>query len=95
MAYLQEQMEILKFDKRLLEINLKNGSLSEEDYKAHLAKLADLESQSEKLVLEDSAASSSEPEVPQSPMGETNPMMEEAAQQPITPPNSDPFGSGF
>ncbi|NQZ19670.1 MAG: hypothetical protein HRT44_10500 [Bdellovibrionales bacterium] len=68
MAYLQEQMEILKLDKRLLEINLKNGSLTEEAYKAHLAQLADLEAQSEKLVLEELSGGQSEPEAPQAPV---------------------------
>ena len=108
MAYLQEQMDILKFDKRLLEINLKNGSLTENEYKTHLSQLNDVESQSEKLVLKDSptAAAPAESveqvgqveqlgqvEQPVSPLNSHS--QEEAVPSSVTPPNRDPFGSGF
>ena len=62
MAYLQEQMEILKFDKRLLEINLKNGSITNEQYKQFLSQLEDVESQSEKINLDDSSAPAAQEE---------------------------------
>ncbi len=62
MAYLQEQMEILKFDKRLLEINLKNGSITNEQYKQFLSQLEDVESQSEKINLDDSSVPAAQEE---------------------------------
>lgn len=95
MAYLQEQMKILKFDKRMLEINLKNGSLTEADYKSYLSQLRDMEANSEKLVLEEGAAA---PEAPTPAPVSNNPFGEsvETNTTPVnTPPNSDPFGSGF
>ena len=104
MAYLQEQMKILKFDKRLLEINLKNGSLSEADYKQHLEQLANSEDNAEQLVFEDSKLEDV-PAQEAAPMGQlqqpaaTNPFEMNGAQPTTTtnttPTNNDPFGSGF
>ena len=98
-AYLQEQMEILRFDKRMLEINLKNGSLTETDYNTHLAKLNDMEAMSEKLVLDDSssAATASEPMPEPAPVVNNNPFEATTAEASVsnTPTNNDPFGSGF
>lgn len=65
MAYLQEQMEILKFDKRLLEANLKSGKITQDQYNQFLNQLTDVESQSEKLNLDDSStATEPAPEAP-------------------------------
>lgn len=87
MAYLQEQMKLLKYDKRLLEINQKNGSLTDSDYNSYLGQLKDLTSQSEKLVLDDSNSESRD-------KMDSYGAKEQAMPQ-TPPPSSDPFGSGF
>ena len=86
MAYLQEQMKLLKFDKRLLEINLKSGALSEADYNSYLNQLKDLTNQSEKLVLDDSNSDDRD---------NLDSYGAKESPAPSTPPSSDPFGSGF
>lgn len=49
---LNKAYENLKFDKRLLELNVRLGLIKQEDIEAHQKSLADLESQSEKLDIE-------------------------------------------
>lgn len=85
MAYLQEQMKILKYDKRLLEINLKSGSITQDEYNKYLAQLSDMQNASEKLVLDESNHDDFNGSGPS--QAEPKPSM--------TPPSSDPFGSGF
>lgn len=89
MSYLREQMQYLKFDKRLLEINLKNGSITEEEYKQHLAGLNDDVANSEKVNLD----SGNTEAVNESMNGDSHPA--DTTTQPTTPANSDPFGSGY
>lgn len=89
MSYLQQQMNLLRFDKRLLEINLKSGNITKEEYDQHLANLADDVNNSEaiKLVSEETE------EARNSMNGDHHP----AETQPVAAPptNTDPFGSGF
>ena len=82
MAYLQEQMEILKFDKRLLEINLKNGSITNEQYKQFLSQLEDVESRSEKINLDDSSAPAAQEEVV-------------ATTEPVTSADPNPYNNPY
>ena len=92
MSYQQQQMQFLKFDKRLLEINLKNGSITEEEYKQHLAALNDDVANSEALSLDRETAEAADTMTETVQATET---MEAPVQQPTTPTNSDPFGSGY
>lgn len=49
---LNKALEGLKFDKRLLEMNVRLGLIKKEDITNHDKQLVDLEAQSEKLDLE-------------------------------------------
>jgi hypothetical protein len=50
---LNKAVENLKFDKRILEINLRLGRLTQDEYNQHLKSLADLEADSSKVDLEE------------------------------------------
>lgn len=56
---LNKALENLKFDKRLVDINVRQGRLTQEEYDQHLKTLKDLEADVEKLNLEDSDTESS------------------------------------
>lgn len=90
MSYLQNQMNLLRFDKRLLEINLKNGNITQGEYDQHLIDLRDDTANSETLDLtpEDSSGSRD------SMNGNSHPASG-ASMEPTPPKNTDPFGSGF
>ena len=93
MSYLQKQMDLLRFDKRLLEINLKNGSLTQDEYNQYLTQLSDLENNAEKIELSEDNDQSNE-----TMNGESHPASGDSineGQQQATPTNTDPFGSGF
>ncbi len=91
MSYLQQQMNFLKFDKRLLEINLKSGAITQQEYDQHIQNLSDVENNSMKLDLATEAEEAS-----QSMNGDSHPASTEAEAAPATmPTNTDPFGSGF
>ena len=49
---LDKALENLKFDKRLIELNLKLGRVTKEEIKQYTQNLPDLESQCEKLDIE-------------------------------------------
>ena len=49
---LDKSLKNLKFDVRMTEYNVDNGTLSKEELKAHLAQLPDSAANSEKLDLE-------------------------------------------
>jgi hypothetical protein len=49
---LNKALENLKFDKRLIELNLKLGRITQEEVKKNDSSLPDLEAQSEKLDIE-------------------------------------------
>jgi hypothetical protein len=51
---LNKAVENLKFDKRLLDLNLRLGRVTQDEYNQHLMALTDLESDSENLDLEES-----------------------------------------
>lgn len=53
---LNKAVENLKFDKRLLDLNLRLGRLTQEEYSQHLQNLTDLEADSAKVDLEESDA---------------------------------------
>ena len=59
MPYLQDQIKNLKLDKRMLEINFRNGSLSHEEYQKHLKNLPDMKDSCEALNLDSSDSSHS------------------------------------
>ncbi len=88
MSYLQKQMNVLKFDKRLLEMNYKNGNLTEEEYKQHLSTLKDDVANSESIEI------SNDNDSPDSLNGGHHPV-EAPKESPAMPTNNDPFGSGF
>lgn len=93
MSYLRKQMQYLKFDRRLLEINMKSGTITEEEYKNHLSQLENDEAKSETINLEGDSAPSEDPSTEvQAPSTEVTPPSPVA---PVTPTNSDPFGSGY
>lgn len=50
---LNKAVENLKFDKRLLDLNLRLGRLTQDEYNQHLKGLKDLESDSSKVDLEE------------------------------------------
>lgn len=52
MSLLNRSIEKLKFDKRLLDLNLRLGLLTQTEYDQHVKSLEDLEANSEKLDLE-------------------------------------------
>lgn len=87
MSYLQNQMNVLKFDKRLLEINLKSGAITQDEYKQHLNTLSDSSANAVKLDL------ATEPEDSFSQVGNSSQNSEAPAND--IPTNTDPFGSGF
>lgn len=105
MSYLRNQMGLLKFDKRLLEINLKSGTITEEEYKQHLTALADDEANSETLKLDADKVQ----EVKEETMNGDHHPAQPANNDPFgggigtqstdtttgTPTNNDPFGSGY
>ena len=91
MSYLQQQMNFLRFDKRLLEINLKKGTITEEEYQNHISNLQDDVDNSEKLDL----ASEAETEANKSSMNGDSHPAEPVADATPAPTNNDPFGSGF
>ena len=86
MSYLQQQMNFLKYDKRLLEMNLKNGTVTAEEYTTHIEQLKDDAANAEQVKFE----SEKETPVQESMNGESHP----ADTQNFTP-NTDPFGSGY
>jgi hypothetical protein len=88
MSYLEKQMQFLKYDKRLLEINLKNGTLTQADYDQHVTTLRDDASRSERMDLEND----SEDRISRSMNGQNHAV---AAPKPVATPSSDPFGSGY
>ena len=49
---LKKALENLKYDKRLIELNIKLGRLSKSEIDQHNSALADVEAQSEKLNIE-------------------------------------------
>ena len=60
---LDKSLKNLKFDVRMTEYNVDNGTLTKEELKAHLAQLPDSAANSEKLDLENE--SSDDIEIPQ------------------------------
>ena len=44
-------MDIQKFDRRIIERNLKNGIVDEKEYKKHLADLKNVEKETEEIIL--------------------------------------------
>ncbi|MCB0378192.1 MAG: hypothetical protein KDD33_06845 [Bdellovibrionales bacterium] len=84
MAYLQEQIKILKFDKRLLESNFRSGHISQEEYKQHLASLRDVTDNAGKIVFSDHADSGEKSSAPQGANSGT-----------LSHDPADPFGPGY
>ena len=62
MSYLEQQMKFLKFDKRLMEIYLKNGSLTEQEYKEYLTTLDDCSHKAEGWTLDSDRNAKKSPE---------------------------------
>jgi len=54
---LNKAYEKFKFDKRLLDLNLRLGNLTQEEYDKHMKSLEDLESNSEKIEFEENKQS--------------------------------------
>ncbi len=88
MSNQDKQTYFSKFDKRLLEINLKSGLLTETEYQKHLSELRDDTDRAEKLDL--NAASDNDFPV-------KSPVNGQAGTAEPTPArtNNDPFGSGY
>lgn len=55
MSSLNKAMQTMKYDKRLLDLNLRAGLISQDDYNQHLKQLEDLEANSEIINLEDNS----------------------------------------
>ena len=53
MSSFQKAINIIKFDKRLIEWNLRNGYLNEAEYEEYLKKLPDLSASTQKVDFED------------------------------------------
>ncbi len=89
MSYLQNQMNALRFDKRLLEMNLKSGIITREEYDQFVTDLKDDTGNATQLDLATEAEESQN-----ASQNETR--TEEASSEPSqVPTNTDPFGSGF
>ena len=88
MSYLQQQMQYLKFDKRLLEINFKKGVITQEDYKKHLEALNNDEDNAMAIDLGGDAVDKADS------LG-AGAASETTQEAPVMPANNDPFGSGF
>jgi len=92
MSYLQKQMKAMRFDKRLIEINLKTQVITEADYTQHIAHLDDRKSVSETLKLFRDGVGQTPPPVFSVPTSSLK-------QSQVTPPQparaADPFGSGY
>lgn len=95
MSYLRKQMQYLKFDKRLLEINMKSGTITAEDYQNHLGQLEDVEAKSESIDLEGENNNDSENSNTEESAATTTPDPTEPVAPTINPAHSDPFGSGY
>ncbi len=54
---LNKNAENMKYDNRLLDINLKLGLLTKEEYEQHLKSLKDVEAESEKIDIEEQNSS--------------------------------------
>ena len=52
---LDKSLQAMKYDTRLVESNLRTGTLTKEDVKKHLDQLPDLSDKCEKINLEDSS----------------------------------------
>lgn len=88
MSYLQRQMNALKFDKRLLELNIKSGTITMDEFNTHLTQLPDAQANAEQLDLASDNDSFSN-----DMNGGSHPAESPATTQP--PRSTDPFGSGF
>ena len=93
MSYLQEQMKLLKFDKRLIEINFKNGSVNQETYKKYLENLEDQADKVEKLNLEEKPESMEDNQSLDQNRGQQSSHSEN--QETKTDSSGYTFGSGF
>jgi hypothetical protein len=92
MSYLQKQMSMLKFDKRLTELNYKSGILTPEEYQKHIESLPDRSSQASQIQLK----SDGDAAQPNGADRGAQPTASEPTQQsPAIPINADPFGSGY
>lgn len=87
MSYLRKQMNFLRFDKRLLELNLKTGTITQQEYDQHIQSLQDMEGRSEKLRLSS--------DTKKEEMNGAATQNAEATAQVNTAPAADPFGSGY
>ncbi len=100
-SYLEQQMNLLKFDKRLLEINFKNGQVSQDEYKKHLETLEDDEDKAEKLGFQKDMEAQNEQESMDDGLsdsvktGEAEEKREEGVDSSHSSPIDDPFGSGY
>ncbi len=89
MSYLQNQMNALRFDKRLLEMNLKSGIITREEYDQFVTDLKDDKANATQLDLATEAEESQN-------AGQNETRSEELTNQSSPmPTNTDPFGSGF
>lgn len=86
MSYLEQQMNLLKFDKRLLEINLKSGAITKAEFEQHIKTLKDEADRSERMTLEGD----------NDDFGPSMSGHRSVAPAPAKPTtNNDPFGSGY
>lgn len=53
---LNKNAENMKYDKRLLDINLKLGLLTKDEYEQHLKSLKDVEADSEKIEIDEKSS---------------------------------------
>ena len=99
-SYLEKQINFLKFDKRLLEINFKNGSITRNEYKKHLETLEDDVDRAEKLGLKSDQENKSQQKSMDN-LSDSDPMDNTETEPETTEPDSpssisnDPFGSGY
>jgi TFIIF-interacting CTD phosphatase-like protein len=89
MSYLQNQMNALRYDKRLLEMNLKNGTITHEEYDQFIKELRDDDGNATQLDL----ATEAEDNISKM-NGQSHPTGVNQ-EPPAAPTNNDPFGSGF
>lgn len=55
---LDKSLQAMKFDTRLMDLNLRSGTITKEEIKKHMEQLPDLSDKCEKLNLEDSSEDS-------------------------------------
>ncbi len=96
MAYIHDQMQKLKFDNRMVNINLKRGTLTEEELKQHRDGQPDESAKVERFNLEEDIKDASSLEAHEgNSQDHSSPFVEDQSQMNQGMESSNPFGQGM